>query len=212
VRETASCHHAVTEADTTAHVALGANLPLEGAAPAETVAAAIAALEGLPARVIAASRVYATPCVPAGAGPDYANAVVRLATPLSARALMADLHALEARYERQRSARWGARTLDLDLLDHGGAVAPDRSVWAFWAGLPAEEQRIRTPDRLILPHPRLQARAFVLVPLAEISPDWRHPVLGTRAADLRDGLPAAELASIRALGAASSLAKQGDAR
>jgi 2-amino-4-hydroxy-6-hydroxymethyldihydropteridine diphosphokinase len=212
VRETASCHHAVTEADTTAHVALGANLPLEGAAPAETVAAAIAALEGLPARVIAASRVYATPCVPAGAGPDYANAVVRLATPLSARALMADLHALEARYERQRSARWGARTLDLDLLDHGGAVAPDRSVWAFWAGLPAEEQRIRTPDRLILPHPRLQARAFVLVPLAEISPDWRHPVTGQTAAALRDALPEAERAAIRPLAPLRALAKQGASR
>jgi 2-amino-4-hydroxy-6-hydroxymethyldihydropteridine diphosphokinase len=166
----------------------------------------------LPARVIAASRVYATPCVPAGAGPDYANAVVRLATPLSARALMADLHALEARYERQRSARWGARTLDLDLLDHGGAVAPDRSVWAFWAGLPAEEQRIRTPDRLILPHPRLQARAFVLVPLAEISPDWRHPVTGQTAAALRDALPEAERAAIRPLAPPRALAKQGASR
>jgi 2-amino-4-hydroxy-6-hydroxymethyldihydropteridine diphosphokinase len=197
---------------TTAHVALGANLPAEGLGPAQTVARAILALDAPAGAVDAASHVYATPCVPAGAGPDYANAVVRLVTPQPAEALLDELHALEARHARRRETRWGARTLDLDLLDWGGAVHPDLQTWARWAELDAEAQRLRTPDRLILPHPRMQARAFVLVPLAEISPDWRHPVLGTRAADLRDGLPAAELASIRALGAASSLAKQGDAR
>jgi len=203
-----SRHAAVT----IAHVALGANLPAGGLSPAQTLARAIGALGGVPGRVDGQSRIYATPCVPAGAGPDYANAVVRLATTLTAEALLADLHALEARFERRRETRWGARTLDLDLLDWGGAVRPDRRTWARWAALDAEAQRLRTPDRLILPHPRMQARAFVLVPLAEISPDWRHPVLGARAADLRDALPAADLASIRPLGPASSLANQGGAR
>jgi 2-amino-4-hydroxy-6-hydroxymethyldihydropteridine diphosphokinase len=208
VTEASSRHDGVT----IAHVALGANLPLGDAAPAETVAEAVAALEGVPGRVEAASRIYATPCVPEGAGPDYANAVVRLATPLGAEALLAALHAVERRFERVRQTRWGARTLDLDLLDHGGAVVPDRSVWAVWAGLPAEEQRIRTPDRLILPHPRLQARAFVLVPLAEVSPGWRHPVTGQTAASLRDALPAADRAGIRPLGSPCALANQGCAR
>lgn len=195
MRETASCH----ETDANVLVALGANLPLDGMTPAETVGAALAALGRLPGRLVAASRIYATPCMPAGAGPDYANAVARLATPLSPQALLAEFHALERSFERERCTRWGARTLDLDLLDHGGAVLPERSVWAFWAGLPGEEQRIRTPDRLILPHPRLQARGFVLVPLAEIDPAWRHPVTGETAAALRDALPAAERAAIRPL-------------
>jgi 2-amino-4-hydroxy-6-hydroxymethyldihydropteridine diphosphokinase len=197
---------------TTAHVALGANLPVAGFSPSRTVAQAILDLDALPGAVEAASQVYATPCVPAGAGPDYANAVARLVTPLTAEALLAELHALEARHARRRETRWGARTLDLDLLDWGGVVHPDRQTWAHWAGLDAEAQRLRTPDRLILPHPRMQARAFVLVPLAEISPDWRHPVLDARAAALRDALPADDLACIRLLGPAASLAKQGGAR
>ena len=206
--QAASCHAPVT----IAHVALGANLPRDGAAPAETVARAIAALGRLPGEISAASRIYATPCVPAGAGPDYANAVVRLAVPLPAEALLARLHAMEARFDRVRRGRWGARTLDLDLIDHGGQVVPDRSVWSAWAGLAREEQRIRTPDRLILPHPRMQARAFVLVPMAEISADWRHPVLGRTAAELRDDLPAPERAGIRPLGLPGALANQGTAR
>jgi 2-amino-4-hydroxy-6-hydroxymethyldihydropteridine diphosphokinase len=197
---------------TSAHVALGANLPAGDLSPAQTVARAIGALAGLPGRVAAASRVYATPCMPAGAGPDYANAVVRLATPLSPEALLAELHALEARHARRRETRWGARTLDLDLLDWGGAVRPDRATWARWAGLDAEAQRLRAPEELILPHPRMQSRAFVLVPLAEISPDWRHPVLGSRAADLRAALPEVERAGIHPLGPAAALAKQGSAR
>ncbi len=206
--ESSSCRGNIT----IAYVALGANLPLAGRKPAETVADALAALADVPGRIDATSHIYLTPCVPAGAGPDYANAVARLATPLPAEALMAELHRLERRFARQRETRWGARTLDLDLLDHGGQVLPDRSVWASWAGLAAEEQKIRAPDRLILPHPRLQARGFVLVPLAEIAPGWRHPALGRTAVELRDALPGADRAGISALEHRRALAKQGVAR
>jgi 2-amino-4-hydroxy-6-hydroxymethyldihydropteridine diphosphokinase len=174
------------------------------------------ALAGLPGTLEAASRVYATPCMPAGAGPDYANAVVRLGTPLAPEALMAELHAIEGRFERRREGRWAARTMDLDLLDWGGVVRPDRVTWQHWADLDAEAQKIRTPQEMILPHPRLQARAFVLVPLAEISPGWAHPVTGRTAAEMAAALSAEDRAGIRPLapvpGLPSHLAKQGDAR
>lgn len=86
-------------------------------------------------------------------------------------------------------------------------MLPDPGTWAAWADLPPEVQITRTPDRLILPHPRMQGRAFVLVPLAEIDPDWRHPVLGRSARQMRDALPEAQLAAIRPLAALQSLAK-----
>lgn len=137
--------------------------------------------------------------MPIGAGPDYVNAVACVETSLSAEEMLAHLHAIEAAFDRRRESRWAARTLDLDLLDHGGAVVPDRETWFEWHDLPFEAQKSRAPDRLILPHPRLQDRGFVLVPLAEIAPDWRHPVLEKSAAELCAALAESERAGITAL-------------
>jgi 2-amino-4-hydroxy-6-hydroxymethyldihydropteridine diphosphokinase len=167
--------------------------------PAATLRAAFDALSAPGVEVVAASRLYATPCMPAGAGPDYVNAVAQLSTTLGPEALMAWLHGIEQRFDRQRTGRWAARSLDLDLLDHGGRVLPDLDGWRAWADLPPERQREVAPQGLVLPHPRMAERAFVLVPLAEIAPDWRHPVTGQTAAAMRDALPAADLAAIRPL-------------
>ena len=88
------------------------------------------------------------------------------------------------------------RTLDLDLLALGDSVVPDEATQTAWRDLPAEEQPRRTPDRLILPHPRLQDRGFVLIPLADIAPDWRHPLTGQTVAQMRDALTPAQTAGI----------------
>jgi 2-amino-4-hydroxy-6-hydroxymethyldihydropteridine diphosphokinase len=115
---------------------------------------------------------------------------------------MAALHAIEAAFGRERHTRWGMRTLDLDLLAFGAVVVPDAAAQTEWRLLPPAEQAGRVPERLILPHPRMQDRGFVLVPLAEVAPDWRHPLTGRTVAGMRDALPAADRAAIRPLRAA----------
>jgi 2-amino-4-hydroxy-6-hydroxymethyldihydropteridine diphosphokinase len=150
-------------------VALGANLPGRFAAPADTIRAAFAALDAAPCRVLARSRLYESPPWPQpSAQPWYVNAVARIETALDPEALLAHLHALERAFGRTRGPRNESRTLDLDLLDCAGIV------------------RDTAP---ILPHPRLATRAFVLFPLRDVAPEWRHPGDGRDLAGLIDALP-----------------------
>lgn len=141
---------------TTAYLALGANLGDRLA----TLRKARIALDGHPdIQVTGASSLYRTD--PVGGPPgqdDYCNGVLRVATRLSAAALLAVCLDIEGRFGRQRRERWGARTLDIDLLFH-------------------DETICREPA-LTLPHPRLHLRRFVLTPLVELAPDLRHPLLG----------------------------------
>ena len=79
---------------------------------------------------------------------------------------------------RERKVRWGPRIIDLDLLAADDFVLPDSDTYAHWRDLSADDQLDNAPKNLILPHPRLQDRAFVLLPLCDIAPDWCHPVSG----------------------------------
>lgn len=180
-------------------IALGANQPSEGMALGETLLAAVKALAGPEVRVTAMSRLFATPCFPAGAGPDYVNAAAVLATSLSPADLLAHLHRIEDVFGRKRVQRWGQRTLDLDLIAVDDMVLPDAATQDHWRDLPQADQRRLAPAELILPHPRLQDRAFVLVPLADVAPDWRHPRLGLTVTQMRDRLDMADLDVVRPL-------------
>ncbi|MCC5985344.1 MAG: 2-amino-4-hydroxy-6-hydroxymethyldihydropteridine diphosphokinase [Rhodobacteraceae bacterium] len=172
----------------TALVAIGSNLPAKKDSPIGVVRGAIAALRQFGAGAFVASRLYRTPAFPYGSGPDFVNAAVCLSTRTGAAELLEALHAIEAEAGRVRERRWGARVLDLDLLGLGDAVLPDAATYHAWAGLAADAQQTRAPDRLILPHPRLHERAFVLVPLMDVAPDWVHPVLSRPVRALHDAL------------------------
>ena len=182
-------------------LALGANMPFAGQGPEKTILIALTDICDIAFDLRAVSRLYRTPCFPIGAGPDYVNgaAMLTLRKPCTADEILSHLHRVESSFGRKRSSRWAGRTLDLDLLAIGDMVLPDLATQKAWMDLPPGRQAVEAPDRLILPHPRLQDRAFVLVPLAEIAPDWRHPVLGLTVVQMRDALDPADRAEVVAL-------------
>lgn len=156
-------------------IALGANLPSPVGPPAKTLRAALAELEKRGVRVLTCSRFFETSPVPASDQPDFVNAVAEVATDLPPDALLGLLHDVEAAYGRTRAETWEARTLDLDLLAYHETVTA--------------ENRVKSWGSLVLPHPRLHERHFVLVPLSEVAPAWLHPVWGKTAAALLAELP-----------------------
>lgn len=179
-------------------VALGSNAASISGGPHETV---VEALKHLKATYdtygdFKVSRFYQTPAFPAGWGPDFVNAACCFSMTRDAAGLLDDLHDIEARFGRARDVRWGQRTLDLDLIACGGDILPDVAGFEHWRMLPIETQKTTAPDRLILPHPRLQDRPFVLVPLADVAPDWVHPVLGLSVRAMLDRFDAADLAQV----------------
>lgn len=180
-------------------IALGANLSLRGNGPKVTLEQSITALGKAGLVIRSQSRFFATPCFPAGAGPDYVNAAVLVETDLTPEAVLALLHEIEHEFGRERIQRWGMRTLDLDLVSWDDLVLPDRAEFDRWRTLPAHAQTQKAPDRLILPHPRLQDRAFVLVPMADVAPGWCHPVLGTTVAEMVAALPVEDVTAVTPL-------------
>jgi 2-amino-4-hydroxy-6-hydroxymethyldihydropteridine diphosphokinase len=155
-------------------VGIGSNLPSDYGPPRETCAASLAALVREPIAIAARSRWYRSAPVPLSDQPWFVNGVIAVTTALDPEALLAALQRVEADFGRpppeERTAEPNvARTLDLDLLAYNDLVREG-------------------PEPPILPHPRLATRAFVLLPLREIAPDWRHPVSGRPLAALIEAL------------------------
>ena len=180
-------------------VAFGGNLPLEGAEPREVMAHAIEALADVDLAPNTVSPFYQTPCFPAGAGPDYVNGALRIVSNMPVNEVLDSLHKVEAKFGRERTSRWAGRSLDLDLLAVGDQLFPNVTTWRHWFELPLEVQKQIAPEELILPHPRLQDRAFVLVPLADIAPDWKHPVLGKTVRQMVKELPPEAVSEVERL-------------
>jgi len=189
------CH----KTDSQTLIALGANLDSPVGMPAETLRRALDALADAGFRIDNVSNFYQTPCFPEGAGPDYVNAVARLSAGQEPNVTLDALHRIEVAFGRTRDRRWGGRTIDMDLLASGSAVLPDLQTFKAWAELPQKAQLRTAPKELILPHPRLHERGFVLIPMADVAPDWRHPVLGKTVSEMVNDLPAAVRSAIKPL-------------
>ncbi|MGH1354718.1 MAG: 2-amino-4-hydroxy-6-hydroxymethyldihydropteridine diphosphokinase [Thalassovita sp.] len=170
-------------------LALGSNQSLGAEGPAELLRLALAKLAEKGVRVVNLSRFYQTPCFPEGAGPDYVNAAVVVSSDLAPDALLEILHKVEADLGRERRSRWAARTVDIDLIAYGQRVLPDLAVFLRWLDLPLDQQQAEAPENLILPHPRIQDRGFVLVPMMDVAPDWTHPVLQKTTRQMCESLP-----------------------
>ena len=154
----------------TVFIGIGANLTPEGYdSPRAGCRAALDRLTDHGIDLVAMSRWYESAPVPMSDQPWYLNAVAMATTNRPAAETLACLHQVEAAFGRVRGVRNAARVLDLDLIDFGGLVhdAPE----------------------LTLPHPRMHERAFVLLPMQELAPHWRHPISGVSIDDLVRALP-----------------------
>ena len=159
-------------------IAIGSNLPSpEFGLPQAVCEAALTELSRHGLRIVRRSRWFESAPVPLSDQPWFVNGVAAVETSLPPGELLALLHETERCFGRERREVNAARILDLDLIAYGDLV--------------------RTEAPPLLPHPRLQERAFVLLPLADVAPDWRHPVDGRTLPEMIRALPAEQ--SIRPL-------------
>ncbi len=177
-------------------IAMGANLPSATGTALETLNKSLELFLFESLQVERISEWFSTPAFPANSGPDFVNGAVAVKTKLSPEGVLSALHRIEAAMGRTRENRWEPRLCDLDLIAYDDIIWPDMDTFNEWKSLDLASQQTKTPDQLVLPHPRLQDRSFVLVPLNDIAPDWVHPVTGITVSEMLSAIPAADLAEI----------------
>ncbi|HEY7764006.1 MAG TPA: 2-amino-4-hydroxy-6-hydroxymethyldihydropteridine diphosphokinase [Aestuariivirgaceae bacterium] len=145
-------------------VALGSNIESRWGSPSRTIKKALRLLDKKGCRVIKCSSLFETAPLGRTDQPDFVNAVVQVDSELAPESMLALLHDIEAEAGRRRGETWGPRALDLDLLDVHGLI--------------------RAAPPPVLPHPGMEERPFVLAPIEEIAPEWRHPINGRSAGEM----------------------------
>lgn len=149
--------------------------------PKETLMSLPQRLAAIGIETLRASSLWQNPAWPEGLGyPDYLNGVLSVSFDGTADEILDRLLGLEEKMGRVRSQKNAPRPLDLDVLDFGGELL--------------------MTDRLTLPHPRMESRAFVILPLAEIAPDWQHPILHKRAMEILASIPLRDMNKMRFAG------------
>ena len=152
-----------------AYIGLGSNLN----DPKQQIKQALISLNSIKdVKVVALSSLYQSKPIDHSEQPDYINAICQVETHLTALELLKVCQEIEIKQHRVREKKWGARTIDLDIITYGVQVIASK--------------------QLVVPHPEMMNRAFVLVPLSEIDPDFKVPVLGPIQA-LIDQLDTSEL-------------------
>lgn len=157
-------------------VALGANLPGRFDSPKQALTAALTELSKHGLKITKSSRLFLTAPVPVSDQPWYHNAVVAVETTLSPFALLEVLQTIENDFGRVRTERNAPRVLDLDLIAYNDTI-------------------LDKPE-LIVPHPRMHDRGFVLLPLADIAPDWVHPISKKPLTELIASIPTDQIVKI----------------
>ena len=145
-------------------IALGSNISGPWGSPEQSVQHAMQALNRDGLKLVGTSRLLLTAPFGRPNQPPFVNAVARIETHLPPMALLQKLHAIERMAGRRRATRWGPRTLDLDIVDYHGLL--------------------RHSQKLILPHPGIAVRIFVLKPITEMNIKWRHPVTRLSAGEM----------------------------
>jgi 2-amino-4-hydroxy-6-hydroxymethyldihydropteridine diphosphokinase len=165
-------------------IALGSNLETQNLSRLEIINRAMGYLSQNNIILVKVSSFWESGSYPDRTQPDFINAVVEVHSELNPYQVLLELKNIEKKMGRKKKNRWGNRVLDLDIIGSGSIILPNKFEFNKWLKMPLHKQIKIQPDELILPHPRIQDRLFVLKPLDEVDPNWTHPVLNKTSLEL----------------------------
>ena len=168
------------------YIALGSNLETENMDRLEILNKALEYFPMFSISLVKVSSFWESKSYPNNNQPNFINAVSEVQSILNPLQTLCSLKKIEIILGRKVNSRWGSRVLDLDILASGSLILPNLRIFNKWLKMPLQQQMKNQPNQLILPHPRIQDRLFVLKPLSEIDPSWIHPVLNKKPYELID--------------------------
>ena len=166
------------------YIALGSNLKTANMTRLEILNKALEYFPMFSISLVKVSSFWESKSYPNKNQPNFINAVSEVQSVLNPYQTLCSLKKIETILGRKINSRWGSRVLDLDILAAGSIILPNLRIFNKWLKMPLQQQIQNQPNQLILPHPRIQDRLFVLKPLSEIDPDWMHPVLNKKPNEL----------------------------
>ena len=178
-------------------ISFGANIPGPFGDPVETLSLALEAFELENLSIKKKSRFYSSLAFPDPQKPTYVNGCLQISVNCDASDVLNSLKRIEKKMGRQQNFRWDSRICDLDLLSFDNQVTPSPKVFSYWYGMSLKNQMLEKPEELLLPHPRMQDRAFVLKPLLEFAASWTHPVFNITVKEMFDLLSEEERTSVK---------------